>query len=133
ILMESERVAREIGSELPAGVEIHVASPDGNPIADLAAMMSARGFARMIFVATDAIGLEPRTIRTELSALATDPVVAGRTPSGNVYLAGMVETEIDAETTVSRSLFDAMNGSEFSGGLPTRLERLARLSELSHL
>lgn len=74
---------------LPAGVNVVARLPYDTSAVNLPAVQAliARGFRRIAVVVSDAMGVEPRTLTTALSASGEGPV-AGRIEQDGLYLVG---------------------------------------------
>lgn len=128
---ESE-LARVLVDDIPAGVDLMIdaVASDAELACALVESLTARGFARIVVIASDTIGVSSRIMTTALSALAGEDTVAGLTPHGELYLAG--QTAGDA----NRPLFDGLDWTpETSGPAPRGrgLERRARARDFAGL
>lgn len=125
--------AKEIGADLPAGVDlrVRVAGVEEPFALFLAGQYISKGFERIIFVAADTVGLSPRQLSTAASVLANESPVLGMTESGRPYLVGVNDRSLTRGDEISRIALSAMTAGEGLASLPgRRMERMPRLSEL---
>lgn len=91
VVTGDEETAREVGPELPPGVDV-VAVGEGVPAGSVAAWAIRRrlgeAFERVVVLPGGALPLPARTVSTALSVLASADLVIGPTPVGGVYLVG---------------------------------------------
>lgn len=126
--------AREIGEELPAGVDLRL-HPSGND--ESAALFFARdyvrnGFERVIFVAADTLGITARLLSTTSSLLDVESPVIGKTRGGTPYLVGVNDTAMTANQPETLAALTAISAGPAPVSLRGRpLDRLTRLGELT--
>jgi hypothetical protein len=127
--------AKQLGVELPAGVDLRVQAPGiEQPFAlFLASEYAAKGFERIIVAAADTIGLTARILSTTASVLATDSTVLGLTRSDRPYLVGVNQRALARSDDRSVTALSALSSGDDLASVPgRRLEPLSRLSELTN-
>ncbi len=130
VVATNRTMGRRIAKSLPAGVELLV-PPAGEPaIGWTTSKLVAKGFERVLVVASDVIGLPVRVISTALSAIASESVIRADTPLGNPYLVGISTTQLpNATDFLQLKTLDQHEALERIA--PTRgMERFSRLSEI---
>ena len=128
---------------LPAGIEVigpgTATGTAARPASILTAALDAlldRGFGRVVAVASDVVGLTPRTAATALSSLGDADLAVGQSPGGAGYLVGVRDRQ-GFEALRSVAVGSGLGGPAFVdrvghlGLVARRIEPRARLVELN--
>lgn len=121
---------RQFAKIIPAGVEL-LAPPSGQPAIGWAAReLVSRGFERVVFVASDVLGLPARVLSTAMSAVDVVGILRADTADGEPYLIGFSAMSVDGVSVCSNlSMFE--DAKVMDRIRPTRgFERFPRLGEL---